>query len=101
MTTLFLTLLSFVKYVAPPNIEKKEWDRLDSELKSQLAPLYRVISTASANEIPALGDQLTLQLRNFLVLHGDFFEDEAAKNPSKVYVNHQNKTITQLEALKR
>ena len=101
MTSIFLSILSFVKFSAPPNVEKQEWDRLNAELKSQLAPLHHAISTASAAEIPALGDSLTLQLRDFCVANSDFFEDESAKNPTKEYVSHPNKTITELEVLKK
>ena len=96
MTSIFLSILSFVKFAAPPNVEKQEWDRLNTELRSHLAPLHHAISTAGAGEIPSLGDRLTLQLREFLVANSDFFEDEAAKNPTKEYFSHPNKTITEL-----
>ena len=102
-TSILLSILSFVKFSAPPapNVEKQDWDRLNAELKSQLAPLHHAISTASAVEIPALGDSLTLQLRDFLVANSDFFEDESSKNPTKEYVSHPNETITELEVLKK
>ena len=101
MTSIFLSLLAFVKFSAPANVEKQEWDQLNSELKSKLAPLYRDISLASPDEIPSLGNRLTAQLRDFCVSHDDFFKDEAARNPSKKYVSHQKKTIAQLEVLKK
>ena len=85
-------------------VAKSEWDRLDSELKLKLSPLHRDIAQASIENpglIQQLGDRLTCEMREFFVKHGDFFEHEGAKNPSKEYVSHKNSTIAQVEARKK
>ena len=102
--SIFLSLLTFVKFVSPPGVAKSEFDRLDNELKIKFAPLHREISQAPIENpglIQQLGDQLTCELRDFFVKHNAFFEHEAAKVPSKEYVSHKNSTIAQVEATKK
>ena len=66
--SIFLSLLTFVKFLAPVNVVKSDWDRLDLELKTKLFPLHREISQASKENpglIQQLGDRLTCEMRDF------------------------------------
>ena len=84
--SMFLTLLTFGKFISPVGVPKSEWDKLDSELKTKLSPLHREIAQAPKENpglIQQLGDRLTCEICEFLVEHSAFFEHESAKVPSK------------------
>ena len=97
----FLTLALFLKYVVPSFVENSEYKRLDAELKPRLAPLHHLISMCeNPEDLKLLGDKVSIELSTFCSEHKELFEDNV-KNPSKKFVSHQNKTIAELEALKK
>ena len=97
----FLTLALFLKYVVPSFVENSEYKRLDAELKPRLAPLHHLISMCeNPEDLKLLGDKVSIELSTFCSEHRELFEDNV-KNPSKKFVSHQNKTIAELEALKK
>ena len=84
-TYLFLSLLSFVKFTGPANVEKKEWERQNQALKVKLAPLHQEIARAQINQseyIETLGNSLTSEICQFFFLNSAFFEDEAPNSSS-------------------
>ena len=102
--TVFLSLLSFVKFTGPNDTEKSEWMRLSKDLKVRLAPLHSEIARCATDnfvKVEELGNTLTESIRQFLEEHSDFFLDEASKVPGKKYVSHNNRSIAQLEVLKK
>ena len=104
MLPIFLTLLSFVKFTGPTDVENNVWQRLSQDLKTRLAPLHQEIARIATNnteQIEILGDTLTTQIRQFFEEHSAFFLDEVTKVPGKTYISHNNSTITQLEDLKK
>ena len=98
----FLTLALFLKYVVPSFVENSEYKRLDTELKTRLAPLHHLISQCdNPEDLKLLGNRVSIEISTFCSEHKELFEENVAKNPSKKFVNHQNKTIAELEALKK
>ena len=102
--TIFLSLLTFVKFTGPAEASKGDWEKLNQALKPRLAPLHYEISQCDPNnpsQVEQLGDSLSQVMREFFVQHEDFFLDEAAKAPGKEYIAHNNQTIAQLEEKKK
>ena len=102
-TTVFLSLLSFLKFTGPSE-ETKEWERHSMALRALLAPLHQEIARANTNfpeYIETLGNTLTEVIREYFVVNCDFFVDEASNHSSNKFVTHKNHTITQLEGLKK
>ena len=101
MSAIFLSLLSFVRYTTPPSVDKSEWTRLNCLLKQRLAPLHFEIGRCTDPEdLGKLGDQLSVEVANFCIENKELFEEEL-KSTSKAFVPHDNRTIAQLETLKK
>ena len=102
--SIFLSLLSFVKFTGPSDAGKSDWEKLNQALKPRLAPLHYEISqcdSSNPDQVEHLGDSLSQVMREFFVEHEDFFLDEAAKVPGKKYIAHKDQTIAQLEEKKK
>ena len=102
--TTFLSLLSFIKFTGPDNVEKKEWKRHDQVLKVRLAQLHNDIAHAPVDNvayIEALGDTLTSEIRQFFVENIEFFESDSSSPSSNKFIAHKNSTISQLEDQKK
>ena len=64
--TLFLSLLSFIKFTGPSDADKKDWIKLSNELKVRLSPLHQEIGQAAERaQVEALGDRLSFEIRQF------------------------------------
>ena len=84
--SIFLSLLTFVKFTGQSEASKSDWEKLNQALKIRLAPLHYEISQCdptNPGQVEQLGDSLSVVLREFFVQHEDFFLDEAAKAPGK------------------
>ena len=100
----FLSLLAFVKFTGPSQVEKKEWERQNQALKAQLQPLHQEIDRAPTDQpeyIATLGDSLTSVIRKFFVDNSDFFEDEAPTLSSNKFISNKSSNITQLKIIKK
>ena len=100
MILTFLSLLTFSKFSTPSAVENSEWKRLDGKLKQRLAPIHHLISQCSNPEdLNILGNRLSIEIALFCTENKEVFEESCAKNSEK-FVQHPNKTISELEALK-
>ena len=52
-------------------------------------------------DLKLLGNRVSIEISTFCSEHKELFEEKVAKNPTKKFVNHQNKMIAELEALKK
>jgi hypothetical protein len=101
MAAIFLSLLIFFKFCTPSFVENSEWKRLDKELKKRLAPLHHLISSCTDPEdLKILGNRVSIEISAFCQENKGLFEDNVKVNSDK-FVQHQNKTIAELEALKK
>ena len=102
--TTFLSLLSFIKFTGPDNVEKKEWKRHDQVLKVRLAQLHNDIAHAPVDNvayIEALGDTLTSEICQLFLENIEFFESDSSNLSSNKFIAHKNSTISQLEDQKK
>ena len=102
--TTFLSLLTFIKFTGPEDVEKKEWTRHDQALKVRLASLHNDIAHAPVDNIAyieALGDTLTSEIRQFFLENIEFFGSDSSSLSSNKFIAHKNSTISQLEVEKR
>ena len=102
--TTFLSLLSFIKFTGPDNVEKKEWKRHDQVLKVRLAQLHNDIAHAPVDNvayIEALGDTLTSEICQLFLENIEFFESDYSSSSSNKFIAHKNSTISQLEDQKK
>ena len=99
MASTFLYLLTFLCFSAP-SVEVSEWKRLNKELKQILDPIHSLISSCSISEdLSNIGNRISLEVHNFCKGNKELFAQEA-KQPQE-YINHQNKTLSQLESYKK
>ena len=64
---------AFPKYEAP-RMDRPDWDKVNTELKREIAPLELEISRANAINAALLGDQLNLLIRTFVEARPELFE---------------------------
>ena len=101
MVPIFLTLVTFLKFVVPSLVENSEIKRLDRELKQRLAPLHHLISQCTDPEdLKLLGNRVSIVISTFCSENSELFAENVPKHSSK-FVSHQNKTIAELESLKK
>ena len=101
MTTLFLGLLSFLKFSAPQSVENNEWKRLSLQLKRALAPLhYHISRCTNPEDLKILGNRATEETVKFCTENKELFQEDT-NVASEKFKNHQNKTIAELEATKK
>ena len=80
---------------------KRFWP-LDPMLKTRLVPLHHLISQCSSpDDLKLLRNWASIEISTFCSEHKGLFEENVAMNPSKKFVNHQDKMIADLEALKK
>ena len=100
MALIFLTLLTFLKFTAPSNVESAEWKRLNTNLKSILYPLHHHIARCNNFEdLKILGDQATELTVKFCLENQELLLDYPNPSTNK-FKSHPNKTIAELEATK-
>ena len=100
MANLLLSLVTLLKYCAP-SINSEDLSVLDSSLKRKLSPLHHHISRCTdPADLATLGDQLPILLTEFLEENRELFADEK-KQHSKGFISHPNKTLTELQHLKK
>ena len=100
MANLLLSLVTLLKYCAP-SINSEDLSVLDSSLKRKLSPLHHHISRCTdPADLATLGDQLPILLTEFLEENKELFADEK-KQHSKGFISHPNKTLTELQHLKK
>ena len=98
---IFLTLLTFLKFTAPSNVESAEWKRPNTNLKSILYPLHHHIARCNNSEdLKILGDQATELTVKFCLENQELLLDDPNPSTSK-FKSHPNKTIAELEATKK
>ena len=98
---IFLSLIT-VKFITPSNVDKTEWERLNNNLKLRLAPLHLQIGSCNDPvQIQVLGDQVSLEIARFCSEHSELFLQEEQNSPREKFITHSNKTVAQLEALKK
>lgn len=98
--TLFLYLLNFPKFIAPANVDHDEWTRIDKELKTNLSSVHSQTScSANPVEIQSLGDQISTITHTLLTKYKDLLEYVAPSHTT--FTKHSNKTLNQLETLKK
>ena len=101
MVPIFLTLLTFLKFTAPSNVESAEWKRLNTNLKSILYPLHHHIARCNNSEdLKILGDQATELTVKFCLENQELLLDNPNPSTSK-FKSHPNKTIAELEVTKK
>ena len=101
MTLTFLSLLTFFRFSTPSAVENSEWKRLDKELKQRLASLHHLIAQCSDPEdLNILGNRVSIEIATFCVENKELFE-ENVKPDSQKFAQHPNKTISELDALKK
>ena len=99
---IFLSLLSFSRFTGPTDAEKKDWTKLNSDLKVRLSPLHQEIGQATDRaHVEVVGDRLFLELGQFFVEHRDFFEYEVSRAPYSKFISYKDSTIAQLEVIKK
>ena len=93
---------SFRKYEAP-NMDKSDWEKINTDLKREIANLEYLISRANATDAALLGDQLNLVISKFVEARPEIFEKSEVKADKEgaTYVQHQSKTMQQLKAHKK
>ena len=97
----FLSLLTFVRFTTPSAVENSEWKKLDKELKQRLAPVHHLIGQCSDPEdLKLLGNRISIEIATFCLENKELFEEKVEKDSEK-FVQHPNKTISELEALKK
>ena len=101
MVPIFLTLVTFLKFVIPSLVENSEIKRLDNELKQRLAPLHHLISRSTDPEdVQTLGNRVSIIISTFCSENRELFEENDTQHSTK-FVKHQNKTIAELENIKK
>ena len=101
MALTFLSLLTFFRFSTPSAVENSEWKRLDKELKQRLASLHHLIAQCSDPEdLNILGNRVSIEIATFCVENKELFE-ENVKPDSQKFAQHPNKTISELDALKK
>ena len=68
--SIFLSLLSFVKFTGPIDASKSDWEKLNQALKPRLAPLRYEISQcdpSNPDHVEHLGDSLSQVMWEFFV----------------------------------
>ena len=68
----------FPKYEAP-KMEKIDWEKVNTELKRDIAPLEFEISRANTSNAALLGDQLNLLISTFVEARPLIFEKSEVK----------------------
>ena len=97
----FLSLLTFVRFTTPSAVENSEWKKLDKELKQRLAPVHHLLGQCSDPEdLKLLGNRISIEIATFCLENKELFEEKVEKDSEK-FVQHPNKTISELEALKK
>ena len=100
MANLLLSLVTLLKYCAP-SINSEDLSVLNSSLKCKLSPLHHHISRCTdPADLATLGGQLHILLTEFLEENRELFADEK-KQHSKGFISHPNKTLTELQHLKK
>ena len=87
-------------YCCAPSINSEDLSVLDSSLNRKLSPLYHHIKITDPADLATLGDQLPILLTEFLEENKELFADEK-KQHSKGFISHPNKTLTELQHLKK
>ena len=91
-----------MKFITPSNVDKTEWERLNNNLKLRLAPLHLQIGSCNDPvQIQVLGDQVSLEIARFCSEHSELFLQEEQNSPREKFITHSNKTVAQLQALKK
>ena len=99
---IFLSLITFLKYTAPSHVDKSEWEKLNSDLKKKLYPLHLLIGQCNdPADLQVLGEKVSLEIFQFCSAHSELFLQEEQDRPREKFVSHTNKTVSQLEALKK
>ena len=97
----FLSLLTFPRFTTPSEVENSEWKRLDKELKLRLAPIHHLIGQCSDPEdLKVLGNRVSIEIATFCLENKELFEEKVEKDSEK-FVQHPNKTISELDILKK
>ena len=97
----FLSLLTFPRFTTPSEVENSEWKRLDKELKLRLAPIHHLIGQCSDPEdLKVLGNRVSIEIATFCLENKELFEEKVEKDSEK-FIQHPNKTISELEILKK
>ena len=100
MANLLLSLVTLLQYCAP-SINSEDLSVLDSSLKCKLLSLHHHISRCTdPTDLATLEDQLPILLTEFLEENRELFADEK-KQHSKGFISHPNKTLTELQHLKK
>ena len=97
----FLSLLTFARFITTSEVENSEWKRLYKELKLRLAPIHHLIGQCSDPEdLKVLGNRVSIEIATFCLENKELFEEKVEKDSEK-FVQHPNKTISELETLKK
>ena len=95
----FLSLLTFARFITTSEVENSEWKRLYKEFKLRLAPIHHLIGKCSDPEdLKVLGNRVSIE--TFCLENKELFEEKVEKDSEK-FVQHPNKTISELETLKK
>ena len=90
-----------MRFTTPSAVENSEWKKLDKELKQRLAPVHHLIGQCSDPEdLKLLGNRISIEIATFCLENKELFEEKVEKDSEK-FVQHPNKTISELEALKK
>ena len=99
VTSVFLSLASFVKF-ALPSIEKSEWTNVNDELSAVLDPINeRICHARHPDEITVAAEQFNIAVREFL-LQNDLFEVVEPKK-AKEFVKRQPAALAEAVKLKK
>ena len=80
---IFIALTCLVKF-AVDAIEKKNWSKLNDELKNKLAPInYHINRSNNPQDTIVLGNQANIIIRDFLLEHPEEFEAIDTSKKSK------------------
>ena len=84
-------------------MDKSDWEKVNKDLKRDIANLEYLISRADATDAALLGDKLNEMISKFIEARPEIFEKSEVKadNQGASYVKHQSKTMQQLKAHKK
>ena len=86
-----------------PNLSKNEWEDLNRELTTILAPWHEQLAIATSQNISEINDLSTEDIRTFLISKPDLFlEQRHPNNNSRPgFISREPRTLLQLRNLKR